>query len=247
MATSDLLVNERINDPVQLERNVEAVREAAQCLSSILKESGTILYSSCETLKAGKYYFLGLNPGGSEADRENNIQKSLDNLPNQTQNAYLKGPKDGISDWGRCAPGEAPLQLRYQYLFRELGEELDSVCASNLIFKRSAGEEGSGGEDRAGICWRVHETILRIVQPKAIIVFGKLPFFFIKDKLYGTDLTETCVKHGCWKLRRSILKAGKVLETEAQLIGLPHLSRYAIDKDEDAITRIKTYLGLVSG
>jgi len=46
-------------------------------------------------------------------------------------------------------------------------------------------------------------------------------------------------------LRHSILKGGAILNTEAQLIGLPHLSRYAIDSDKAVIDKIKTYLGLV--
>jgi hypothetical protein len=236
-----------INDPSLYERNVAAVvRTAEEFLSKdLLEASGTILYNSFETLKRGKYYFLGLNPGGSELDTENSIQKSLDNLTSQTQNAYLKGPKDGLADWGRYASGYAPLQLRYQHLFTELGEELDSVCASNLIFRRSVGEKEAGGIKMADRCWEVHEAILKIVQPEAIIVFGKLPFFFIKDKLGGTDLTESCTRHGSWKLRNSILKGGAILKTEAQLIGLPHLSRYEIDRDKAVIDKIKMYLGLV--
>lgn len=233
------------NHPVSNEQEITAfVQEAREVLKEFLEDSGTILYSSCETLKPGKYYFLGLNPGGSELDKKNSIRKSLDNLSSQTQNAYLKGPKDGIADWGRYASGDAPLQLRYQHLFTELGEKLDSVCASNLIFRRSVDENAAGGKNMANRCWQVHEAILKIVQPKAIIVFGKLPFFFINDQLSGTDLTESHTKHGSWKLRRSILK-GSILKTEAQLIGLPHLSRYAIDTDKAVIDKIKTYLGVV--
>jgi hypothetical protein len=186
-----------------------------------------------------------LNPGWSEVDKENSIEKSLDNLRSQTQNAYLKGPKNGIADWGRYASGEAPLQLRYQHLFTELGEKLDSVCASNLIFRRSVDEKGAGGPKMANRCWQVHETILKIVQPNAIIVFGKLPFFFIQNKLNGTDLTEIPTKHRPWKLRKSILKAGAILKTDARLVGLPHLSRYEIDKDKAVVDEIKKFLGLV--
>jgi uracil-DNA glycosylase len=135
--------------------------------------------------------------------------------------------------------------LRYQHLFTELGEKLDSVCASNLIFTRSVDEKRAGGKKMANRCWPVHEAILKIVEPEAIIVFGKLPFFFIKSKLGGTALTESPTKHGSWKLRNSILRGGAILKTEAQLIGLPHLSRYEIDSDKAVIEKIKMYLGLV--
>lgn len=71
MATSELSA---------YERNVSAVvGKARECLTEILQESGTILYSSCETLKPGDYYFLGVNPCGSPEEtkrRFNRLWKS---------------------------------------------------------------------------------------------------------------------------------------------------------------------------
>ena len=59
------------------ERNVTAVaRNAEESLGTVLDKSGTILYSSCETLKPGKYYFLGLKSGRIGSEHGNNSQVS---------------------------------------------------------------------------------------------------------------------------------------------------------------------------
>jgi uracil-DNA glycosylase len=73
----------------------------------------------------------------------------------------------------------------------------------------------------AETCWPVHEAILKIVQPRAVITFGKLPFDFIRKKLNGSSPATEDSGHGKWQWRSSKLETGQFL------IGLPHLSRYA--------------------
>jgi hypothetical protein len=211
--------------------NQEFIYLAKQHLEPILDESGTILYSSCETLKPGKYYFLGLNPGGS-GEHTQTIGQSLHDLElgRSTKNAYLDQDWSGFRKY--CVGGH-PLQLNCQYLFEELREKLDSVCASNLIFSRSISEKGAGGRKRAELCWPVHEAILEIVRPAAIITFGRQPFNFIREKLSGTAPEDSPTGHGTWTWRYSILKTGE------KLIGLPHLSRYALKNHPDVIENIR--------
>jgi len=200
-----------------------------------LGESGTILYSSCETLKPGKYYFLGLNPGGSEKDTQTIGQSLADlELGRSTNNAYLDQDWSGFRKY---STGGHPLQRNFQYLFEKLQEELESVCASNLIFTRSIGEKGAGGRERAELCWPVHEAILKIVRPVAIITFGRQPFNFIREKLSGTPPEDSRAGHGTWTWRYSILKTGE------KLIGLPHLSRYALRNHPDVVGNIRKRIG----
>ena len=221
-----------------IEQNVGAVvQKAEETLKEILDESGTILYSSCATLTRGKYYFLGLNPGG-EAEGTTSVQISLDGLKNQKENAYLHQSWCGHGDCSACI-GRHPLQLNYQALFSALGEDLESVCASNLIFKRSKGEKDAGGWKMATDCWPVHMEILKIVQPTAVITFGKLPFEFIHNALQGNALQVEQAGHGKWTWQRSTLKEGE------KLIGLPHLSRYALRRNTEVVTRMKSYLEVV--
>jgi hypothetical protein len=224
-----------MNDLSAHERNVAAVvQKAEESLGTILDESGTILYSSCATLKPGKYYFLGLNPGGTDADT-NTIRKSLGNLGAFTDCAYLD------EDWGgdsrSYSKGCHPLQKNFKGLFEALGENSRAVCATNLIFSRSIGEKGAGGTERAKLCWPVHEAILEIVSPVAIITFGRQPFNFIIDELSGTAPNDFPAGHGKWTWRYSILKTG------VKLIGLPHLSRYALTSHPDVLHQIRGLIG----
>jgi hypothetical protein len=220
-----------------VEQNFAAVVEKAEEeLKDILNESGTILYSSRATLSLGKYYFIGINPGGP-AEGTSSIQSSLDDLKNETQNAYLHQSWCRHKDCNDCK-GKHPLQQNYQALFNALGEDLESVCASNLIFKRSRGEKDAGGWNAALICWPLHMEIIKIVQPRAIIAFGKLPFDFIQNALEGATVQVDRTNHGNWPWRRSTLKDGK------KLIGLPHLSRYALRDDSEVLDHIKSCLGV---
>lgn len=210
------------------------VQKAKEFLSDEIRaDSGTILYSSYKTLRPGKYYFLGLNPGGGDADTES-IEQSLEALGARTENAYLE------EDWGSTARsygnGGHPLQLNYKCLFKGLGVDPDSVCASNLIFRRSVDEKGARYEDLVEACWRVHEAILEIVRPEAIITFGRQPFDFIRNKKGGTLLEDRPAGHGTWTWRRSVLTTGE------KLIGLPHLSRYALRCHSSVVEEIKKFL-----
>jgi hypothetical protein len=226
-----------VSDGPSVEQNVAAViRKAEEKLKGILNQSGTILYSSRATLTPGKYYFLGINPGGS-AEGTSSIQNSLDDLKTQTDNAYIHQCWFRHEHCHDCK-GKHPLQQNYQALFTALGEDLESVCASNLIFKRSRAEKDAGGWTAALECWPLHEEIIKIVQPRAIITFGKLPFAFIHHALEGVAVQVDRTKHGNWGWQRSTLNDGR------KLIGLPHLSRYALRNDSEVRDQIKSYLGV---
>ena len=203
-------------------------------MSSILDKSGTLLYSSSATLRPGKYYFLGLNPGGAD-DGTKTIRESLENLPDFKKNAYLDENWSG--DHRKYGEGGHPLQRNFEGLFKALGEDPRSVCASNLIFSRSIGERGAGGSERAELCWPVHEAILEIVRPEAIITFGRQPFNFIVEKLSGTAPEDRPSGHWRWTWRYSILKDG------TKIVGLPHLSRYALMSHPEVVGEIRNRIG----
>lgn len=217
------------------EQNVAlVVKKAEETLGKILDESGTLFYSSCATLVPGRYYFLGLNPGGADI-KTKTIGQSLRDLSHLTANAYLD--ENWGSDSRAFGVGRHPLQKNFKALFDALGEDPRAVCASNLIFSRSIGEKGSGGRERAELCWPVHQAVLAIVQPLAIITFGRQPFNFILEKLSGTAPQDSRAGHGNWTWRCSSLKAGQ------KLIGLPHLSRYALSSRQHVLAQIKELIG----
>jgi len=225
-----------------IEQNVSAlVRKAGETLKDILDESGTILYSSFATLTRGKYYFLGLNPGG-DVEGTNTIQKSLDHLGAQRENAYLDQAWCGHPGCTKCI-GLHRLQRNYAALFRALGEKnLDSICASNLIFKRSSDEKGSGYPELAKLCWPVHETILQIVQPRAIITFGvSNTFLFVAEQLGGGPIEYFNSGHGNWSC------GSLVKETTPVLIGLPHLSKYTLYNRPEVLETIRSRVASMAG
>ncbi len=235
MATSDL--------PLHEQNVANIVQKAKEFLGpilddpSILVEHGTILYSSCETLKKGKYYFLGLNPGGTDADGPT-IRESLDDLRFYKGNAYL--PEDKKADWSspprRCyLPGEHPYQQAFRILFEEFGEDPRTVCASNLIFKRSAGARSAGYPKLAKRCWPVHKAMLEIVQPEAIIAFGKQAFDFVAQQLGDGYFHDIEVRPGFWSWKHSMLKG------DMPLIGVRHPSWYPLKRS--VAGEIREFLG----
>ncbi len=214
-------------------------------LSLIEKEHGEVIYSSKETLRKGKYYFLGLNPGGegkiTNSDGkvvENFIGTNLDNFPKRTSNAFFDEgwnikirTKKGVKRERTYSAGENPLQLRVKYLFKEiLKSELRDVFATNLIFKTTT-NTNSLNFGLAGMCWDVHLLALSIVQPEIIITCGnakdKSAFSFISDIYSGNIKSHPLAGSFC--IKESIIT---IHNRPTRLIGLPHLSLFEIRNNE---------------
>ena len=209
---------------------------AKEKLQSILKDSGHLLYSSAETLCPGEIYLLGHNPGGSPEGREDeSIENSIQNLSEKKTNEYLD------DRWNGLPPGEHLLQKRVCWLLKQLNMDVRKVCASNLIFSRSVDAKSINFKDMANLCWPVHEFILHIVRPKIILTFGnrkkKSPFFFLQEKL-GVDDDKIVPPHSSghdeWKCKAFYTP------TNICVVGLPHLSRYAINHHEDVPSWMQT-------
>jgi hypothetical protein len=234
MATSNLSLHEQ-----NVANIIEKAKESLgpnHDQPSILDEHGIILYSSCETLKKGKYYFLGLNPGGKDEDVPP-ILTSLDDLRSYKGNAYFA--EDDRADWSspkrHYAKGQHPYQIAFRTLFEGFGENPRDVCASNLIFKRSVGAHDSGYPKLAKKCWPVHEAILKIVQPEAIIAFGKDAFDFVRRKCSVGHDQVIEVPQGFWLWKHSML------DNNIPLICVRHPSRYSLKKS--VASEIKEFLG----
>jgi hypothetical protein len=203
------------------------VNSSRAILSTVLHRSGKILYSSVETLQPGPIYILGLNPGGDPDyadDSHYTLEEALQRLPDKHDNDFLD------ECWQACQiPGGRPLQRRTQWLCRQLGHEPANVCASNLIFLRSRGSSGSGYPQSADLCWPVHEHILQLVRPRLILVLGSEVYEYVGTRLAGPGFKTVEIRasgHGGWVCRRAevLMPYGG-----ANLIQVPHLSRYAIN------------------
>jgi hypothetical protein len=198
----------------------EIPKIAKDALSEVLSESGSILYSSHETLKSGDVYLLGFNPGGAGG---NPVEKSINSMLTNTDNSYLDEIWENHN--GAWANGEAPLQKRIQWILESLGLNTRDVCASNLIFLQSR-EESDIRFSLAKKCWPVHEAILKIIKPKLIIAFGNSevsPYGYLHTML-GGDEEYFPSGHGNWSLKGFTCE---INSRSVYVAGLPHLSRYS--------------------
>lgn len=205
------------------------VAEVANLVPTLLDDSGAVLYSALTTLCPGRFYFVGLNPGGING---RSIRESLDSLLVSNANAYLD--EDWSADHRHYGVGGHPLQRRAKALFEAFDCDIRSVCAANLIFSRTQGERQLNLE-LAEVCWPVHALILGIVQPRSIIAFGRHTFSFFAEKLGPGETIAIDSGHVNWKCR--VHHAGGRV-----LVGLPHLSRYSIARHSSTLACIGEFL-----
>lgn len=187
----------------------------------VLSRSGAVLYSGASTLKKGDVYILGVNPGGDPARTTGTVSQSLVALPTNKTNAYF------ATDWGQGG-SQAPLQRRLHLLSATIGQDLESICASNAVFMRSRAVTGINFWADAETCWPVQQMILDIVQPRLIIAFGnsrRSPYAFLRNKLAPDCVQEPVdAEHGNWKCWGFEARVGG---RNVYVAGFPHLSRYS--------------------
>jgi hypothetical protein len=200
-------------------------------LDSLKDIPGETLYSALSTLKKGDIYLMGTNPGGSDNYL---LSEDLEKLKSKKTNGYLD--EEWETGKGKAKAGEGFLQKRVQKLISEIGYDLREVCASNLIFTKSVSLEtlGYSFNDIADRCWNVHEEILKIVEPKIIIVFGnsesKSPYAYMKRK-YNIKKDEIDSIKNYYKYNAKSFTF-ELNGRKTHVVGLPHLSRFAIKNNE---------------
>lgn len=216
--------------------NAAALRDFAKPLvEPIANRSGRVLYSAAETLRPSPLYLLGLNPGGNPTVQTETVGESLASLPTRQENAYLD------ESWKGKPNGRSVLQLRVQWLLQQLGFAIRDVCASNLIFTRSVDATDSGYPQTASLCWPIHEQILRIVQPRLIVVFGNSdisPFQFLRNQFQPESIIYQHSGHGDWRC------SGFSAANGLKVVGMPHLSRYAVDRHPQIAEWVRSYAAL---
>src|SRR5262245_26159480 len=141
---------------------MQLIEEIKELLGDNLLRSGAAFYSSCKTLKKGKYLILGLNPGGDPNKITSTIANSLEVFKNENYNEYYE-------PW--LEEGKMHrLQYNLCKLFKFLGHDLRDVCATNLFYERSRRENQLSFESLP-IYKTVLGKVLQVVQPEVIITF----------------------------------------------------------------------------
>lgn len=218
------------------------LQAAVRLLGDYANFSGDVLYSAMRTLAPGRFYFLGINPGG----RPDGARIAETVACTDESNQYLDACWATGNRKVAYAAGRAPLQQRCRSLFKHLkhasglNEPITDVLCTNLIFRTAQSVsklKPTSAEMDAS--WSVHEYMLGIVQPKVIIAYGKWPFDEFTKRLTLRPDRPAPAGHGTWKLRSARGKCrwpNSAGECHAVLIGLPHLSRYAICDQEGCLS-----------
>ncbi len=212
--------------------------------TGLADQPGRLLYSGIGTLCPGKIYMLGYNPGGDPEAENDSPKARLAKLASLRPdwNEYL----DGV--WyprGRACPaGGAPLQRRVQTLLGGIGLPTRSVLASNLIFVRSKDQSRLAEASRlADQCWAVHRFLLEQTQPQSILSIGgnKVFDFIAGQSTTLSSIEQHTVGHGDWKCQATRVAIGG---RTFNLVSLPHLSRYAVDRYPNVIAWVTAKLAV---
>jgi len=202
------------------------------------QEPGSILYSGNETIKKGKFYFLGANPGGhSDQDLGEHPDTVLNQLLRKNTSPEFNEYFDG--KWkkrGRrpSQPGMALLQRRIKYLFNIININLRDVLSTNLVFVRSPTLEefDLDWDDAADRCWKIHEILLSEVLPEIIIAYGSDANEYIKKKINieRKDSFEVVSRNESkfFSVTEGLININSE-NRKIKLISTPHLSRFKID------------------
>jgi len=224
----------------------EAIQNLRNSPQKILDTSGRFLYSGVSTLKSGKFYLLGYNPGGDPDKHPTTLEKEISEWfknEDYSFNAYLdEGWIQGKSK-KPLKTGHAPLQKRVKMLLEALDADPREVCASNLFFARS---EGGGGKEKLKYFndFSVHKALLEIIRPDFILAFhnsgvcstyGLLLRDLSRMREMGDPIFIKKVGKVCLKLR---VAKGLYWDKTVTMIGLPHLSRYGPEKYLEDLKKI---------
>jgi hypothetical protein len=136
------------------------------------------------------------------------------------------------------------LQQQLQSLFPLLNANLRETCTSNLVFVSTSTAAGVSDAQAQAACWRVHQEIIRIVQPTLMLVFGirnPSPYDFItknylspSGKRLRTESREP-IGHGdyCAEAMTAQIDGRSHL-----VIGLPHPGRFSFKRMREVADRI---------
>jgi len=170
-----------------------------------------LLYSPWRTVENASVAFIGLNPGTSRNDAEHSVLSCED------------GSAYEIECWRGHPPGQAPLQLQVQEVFRRLGVKGEDVLAGNLIPIRSP--NGGALADRRGALsfgkalWR---DIFACSRVERIVAMGRDAQEALVALYQLTGKIESRPA-GWGNVHVSVAR-----NSEIEVIGVPHLSRFLI-------------------
>jgi hypothetical protein len=184
-----------------------------------LEKSGSVFLSTEASLKQSKVLFLGLNPGGDDADESYG-----------TILASMISCRLGVSgldqDWSTSSrsyfPGDSVFQRRFKHIAERLGIAYGAIPATNLSFirTRDVGSYDGFHEDivRFG---DIHALILDEIQPEYLWITGQTKY--ARSLLDDSKMKWRSSGHGNGFIGRG---RGMFCDREVKVCHTPHLSRW---------------------
>ncbi len=243
----------------QFDLSVERLRQGGQVdlAEKMQRRWYAMFYNDpLHTLKKGKAYLIGLNPGGTDdyefyGREEINVawwENAYKTLGGKPYSSYID------EEWSR-GKGNSPHQISVRRVLHHIiqgdSEEADtrSTCAANLCFYRTPDEnELALYPPEIVDCWWFHQLFLSIVRPEIIVCNGcseqKISAFSEMKRYLAPSAEiqkETVNEKRSVKWFRSKLVSSPNKES-VLVLGIPHLSRpYA--SMEDILSSIDRILG----
>lgn len=199
------------------------------------------MFSPPHTLKEGPIYLLGTDPTVSAMTIDQHLEYWLENM---NRHVYIDG-------------NQGRLQRQLQALFDHLDVGLRGTCTTTVFVSTRTAAECTSTQ---AACWRVHQTLIRVIQPQVLLVFGNSrdsPYEFIKweclspagrrlrtDDEFPTDHGNVCLKSMTARIEgRPRLHALAVLLFEILMIAHPlkgrkEFSLPAVSWDPDNTKRL---------
>ncbi len=223
--------------------------EIAELIRSNMAEEfyskpGAVLYSPASSLRPGKIFIMGLNPGGNPVHIPNPM---IDvNAPDQSVYTHdcwqpdCEGPK-------HCSHVDANGKVQEKYLVKHqrnmialadtLGIMPSEIFSANAIFARSTSKDELRAQTGLGmwewweICWSVHQHFLAIVRPKIIVTLGygenSSAFGLLRSKA-GSPAKSFLIENGprSGPNFEARFDLGESDDLNTRVIGIPHPSWY---------------------
>ena len=221
-------------------------------MAEYLSETGWIIYSGIDAIKQSSFYVMGLNP------KRDNANRPIKDCPTFSswsayQHQCWKGcgaPDIRTVTETSCLHRKDNHQNRVLELFSMLNQRPEQVFSANAIFVESDDKyelfNRPDFNQLWAACWRVHRTLLSIIQPQWIICLGKDPspksssFGLLKRELERNGAVRLHeIGNGRWM-------EGKIdgIQKPLKVIGLHHPSWAPVDGELEEF--IKSNLALAS-
>ncbi|AKM06735.1 Tryptophan synthase subunit beta [Pelagerythrobacter marensis] len=146
--------------------------------------SGSVYYSGEIAFSETKpVYLLGLNPGGSPVKQAaETVGRQLETCSQPARRLWSAYADE---EWLGKAAGTHGMQPRVLHLCDKLGLDPRRTPASNLIFVRSArgADLGSSRRDLIDRCWPFHDAVIRTLNIKMVVCFGRLVGQEVRNRL----------------------------------------------------------------